>query len=89
MSKKSILSNLIKKTMKLFTSTAVIALLLVATNQVQDAHAVRIALKKECSPPGSSSPGCTCGGGSSGSSDKAMKSSAKTVKKALDKIGDK
>jgi len=30
--------------MKLFTSTAVIALLLVATHQVHDAHAVRIAL---------------------------------------------
>jgi hypothetical protein len=78
--------------MKLFTSTAVIALLLVATHQVHDAHAVRIALKKECGPSGSSSPGCTCGGGSSAGADKvekANKSTEKTVKKALERLEDK
>jgi len=78
--------------MKVFSSTAVIALLLLATHQVHDAHAVRIALKKECNPTGSSSPGCTCGGGASASSEKAekaMKSTEKTVKKALEHLEDK
>lgn len=78
--------------MKLFTSTAVIALLLVATHQVHDAHAVRIALQKECNPVGSSAPGCTCGGSSSGSAEKAekaMKSTGKTIEKALNRLEDK